>query len=169
MQKLEDLKFLREKTGVGLMECKSVLNKFNGNLQLAIIELKKKSLELAKNLHDRPTNHGVIASYIHPGNQRGVLLELKCESDFVARHTKFINLAEYLAYHLTILDHIIFISLEKIPDKLKKSIFKENATCVFFLCTCFDNPSVTIEEHILNHIAEFKENIKISQYSKFKI
>jgi len=161
--KLEDIKYLREKTGVGFIICKNILIKCNNNLDQAIFELKNLSIELAKNLRKRPTKEGIIKSYVHPGNQRGALIELKCESDFVARHPSFEILAQYLAYHLTILDNYSYIHSDELPKGLKEVI---NPIKIFCSNQCLDNPLITIDEYILQSISEFKENIIISRYLK---
>jgi elongation factor Ts len=91
------VKDLRERTGVGMMECKKALAAANGDIEKAIEVLRKQGLSRASEKSGRAAKQGVIYSYIHPGDQLGVLLELDCETDFVARTDDFRSLAKHLA------------------------------------------------------------------------
>ncbi|HYR52273.1 MAG TPA: translation elongation factor Ts [Candidatus Dormibacteraeota bacterium] len=91
------VKDLRERTGVGMMECKKALAAANGDIEKAIEVLRKQGLSRASEKSGRAAKQGIIYSYIHPGDQLGVLLELDCETDFVARTDDFRSLAKHLA------------------------------------------------------------------------
>src|SRR5689334_2743025 len=91
------VKDLRERTGVGMMECKKALAESNGDIEKAIEVLRKQGLSRASEKSGRAAKQGIIYSYIHPGDQLGVLLELDCETDFVARTEDFRGLAKDLA------------------------------------------------------------------------
>jgi len=91
------VKDLRERTGVGMMECKKALAAANGDIEKAIEVLRKQGLSRASEKSGRTAKQGIIYSYIHPGDQLGVLLELDCETDFVARTDDFRSLAKHLA------------------------------------------------------------------------
>jgi elongation factor Ts len=93
----EDVKRLREQTGAGIMDCKHALEESGGDVEKALLWLKEKGLALAAKKADRAAREGVIASYIHHGSRLGVLLELNCETDFVARTDDFQQLARELA------------------------------------------------------------------------
>jgi len=91
------VKDLRERTGVGMMECKKALAESNGDIEKAIEALRKQGLSRASEKSGRAAKQGLVYSYLHPGNQLGVLLELDCETDFVARTDDFRELAKSLA------------------------------------------------------------------------
>src|SRR5207247_7498180 len=98
------VKQLRERTGAGMMECKSALVEAKGDLGEAEIVLRKKGIASAAKKSTRTTKQGVIASYIHPGAQLGVLIEVNCESDFVARTDDFQELVHDLAMQIAAAD-----------------------------------------------------------------
>jgi elongation factor Ts len=92
----EQIKLLREKTGAGVLNCKNALVETNGDFEKAIEFLRQKGLASAEKKLTRNTKQGIIATYIHTGSKIGVLLELNCETDFVARRIEFQNLAKNL-------------------------------------------------------------------------
>src|SRR5688500_12173497 len=94
------VKKLRDATGAGMMECKAALTEANGNLDEATTILRKRGLAQATKKAGRSTNEGLIGSYIHMGGKIGVLVEVNCESDFVARTDDFQNLAREIAMHI---------------------------------------------------------------------
>src|ERR671925_159563 len=96
----EMVKQLRDKTGAGMMECKAALTEANGNMEEAITLLRKRGLAQAAKRAGRATAQGAIGSYIHMGGKIGVLVEVNCESDFVARTDDFQNLVKELAMHI---------------------------------------------------------------------
>ncbi|MEQ1573034.1 MAG: translation elongation factor Ts [Vicinamibacterales bacterium] len=96
----DQVKQLREKTGVGMMECKAALTEANGNIDEAVTLLRKRGLAQAAKRAGRTTAQGLIGSYLHMGGKIGVLVELNCESDFVARTDDFQNLLKEVAMHI---------------------------------------------------------------------
>src|SRR6187431_3403231 len=94
------VKQLRDKTGAGMMECKAALTEANGNMEEAVTLLRKRGLAQAAKRAGRATAQGVIGSYIHMGGRIGVLVEVNCESDFVARTDDFNNLVKELGMHI---------------------------------------------------------------------
>ncbi|MDP8256946.1 MAG: translation elongation factor Ts [Candidatus Alcyoniella australis] len=112
-----DVKSLRERTGAGMMDCKKALVECEGELEKAIDWLRTKGLAKAAKRAGRSTAQGVIHSYIHTGGKIGVLLELNCESDFVARTDDFIELAKQLAIHIAA-SNPLFISKEDVDPKV---------------------------------------------------
>src|SRR5450432_3626873 len=98
------VKQLRDRTGAGMMECKAALNDASGNLDEAEVVLRKKGIASASKKSSRSTKQGVISSYIHPGAQLGVLIEVNCESDFVARTDDFQELVKDLAMQVAAAD-----------------------------------------------------------------
>ena len=95
-----DVKELRERTGAGMMECKKALEEANGEMETAIDILRAKGAAKAAKRADRETREGVIASYVHMGGKIGVLVEVNCETDFVARTDGFRELAKDVAMHV---------------------------------------------------------------------
>jgi elongation factor Ts len=104
MIKPEDVKQLREKTGAGIMDCKRALEESGGDFDAAVLWLREKGLSTAAKKAGREAREGVIASYIHHGARLGVLLELNCETDFVARTDDFQKLAQGIAMHVAALE-----------------------------------------------------------------
>jgi elongation factor Ts len=98
--KAEMVKQLREKTGLGVMDCKTALKEAEGNLDKAVEVLRKKGMKTAEGKRHRLTNQGLIESYVHVGGKIGVLLEINCESDFVARNEEFQTFARDVALHI---------------------------------------------------------------------
>lgn len=94
------VKELREKTGAGMMDCKKALAGTNGDIEQAVQELRKKGLKNVEKRAERVASEGTVCSYVHPGGRVGVLLELSCETDFVARGDEFGALAQDIAMHV---------------------------------------------------------------------
>ena len=103
MIKPEDVKQLREMTGAGIMDCKRALEESGGDFDAAVLWLREKGISTAAKKAGRAAREGVIASYIHHGSRLGVLLELNCETDFVARTDDFQKLAQAIAMHVAAL------------------------------------------------------------------
>src|SRR4030042_1300334 len=114
-----DIKKLRELTGAGLLDARSALESAEGDFEKATKILMEKGAQLAESKADRSALQGVIVQYIHPGDRIGVLLELNCETDFVARNEDFKKLAHNLAVQVAGM-HPIYISPEDIPDEVIK-------------------------------------------------
>ena len=100
----EQVKQLRDKTGAGMMECKAALTEANGNMEEAVTILRKRGLAQAAKRAGRVTAQGTIGTYIHLGGRIGVMVEVNCESDFVARTEDFNNLVKEVAMHIAAAD-----------------------------------------------------------------
>lgn len=123
------VKQLREKTGAGMMECKKALVQSNGDLEAAAVLLRKAGIASASKKASRETRQGVIGTYIHQGSQLGVLIEVNCESDFVARTDDFQNLVKDVAMQIAAADPQ-FIRKEDVPAELidkEKDIARDRA------------------------------------------
>lgn len=142
----EKISAIREKTGAGIMAIKSALDEALGDEKKALEILKKQGLTIAKKKADRTTSQGLVETYTHMG-KIGAMVELNCETDFVARNPEFKNLAHDLALQVASLDS------EKIEDLLKMELIKE--------------PGKTVQELITEKIAKLGENIKIKRVSRF--
>src|SRR5439155_22758769 len=122
----DQVKQLRDKTGAGMMECKAALNEANGNMDEAVTVLRKRGLAQAAKRAGRATAQGLIGSYIHLGGKIGVLVEVNCESDFVARTEDFQNLVKEVAMHIAAADPK-WVRREDVPAEAiekEKSIYR---------------------------------------------
>jgi elongation factor Ts len=122
----DQVKQLRDKTGAGMMECKAALSDANGNMDEAITVLRKRGLAQAAKRAGRATAQGMIGSYIHMGGKIGVLVEVNCESDFVARTDEFQNLVKEVAMHIAAADPR-WVRREDVPAETiekEKSIYR---------------------------------------------
>jgi elongation factor Ts len=129
MIKPEDVKRLREMTGAGIMDCKRALEESGGDFDAAVLWLREKGLSTAAKKAGREAREGVIASYIHQGSRLGVLLELNCETDFVARTDDFQKLAHAIAMHVAAL-YPTWISRDDVPAEIieeQKRLFTVDA------------------------------------------
>lgn len=189
----DQIKLLREKTGAGIVNCKNALIESQGNFEKAMEFLRQKGLASAEKKITRSTKQGIITSYIHTGAKIGVLLELNCETDFVARRIEFQNLAKNLAMQIAASPNIVYISLADIPtekweeetkienqredlqnksENIKNSIVKGRVEKILLSSTLLNqtflrDPQITIEEYIKSHIALLGENIQIARFEKF--
>ena len=116
----KNVKELRNKTGAGMMNCKKALQASNGDINLAIENLRQQGLASASKKSDRIAAEGLIESYIHAGARIGVLLELNCETDFVSRHQEFRELAKNLAMQIVACPDVEYISISEIPQVTKE-------------------------------------------------
>ena len=188
------VKQLREKTGAGLMECKAALIEAKGNLDEAEVVLRKKGIASASKKSSRSTKQGVISAYIHPGSQLGVLIEVNCESDFVARTEHFQELVKDLAMQIAAADPK-FIRREDVtpevmakekeiqkaramnegkPEKVAEKIV-EGRMSKFFEEVCLldqqfiKETNTSVAELIKAKIAKLGENITVARFSRFKV
>ena len=189
----EQVKLLREKTGAGMLSCKNALVETNGNFDKAVEILRQKGLASAEKKLSRTTKQGIISTYIHTGSKIGVLLELNCETDFVARRVEFQNLAKNLAMQVAASQGINYISIQEIPQEiwdsemriesqredlknkpenireaiLKGRVEKTLKTYTLLNQACIRDPQLSVEEYIKNHVSLLGENIQISRFTKF--
>ena len=114
------VKELRDKTGAGMMDCKKALNETNGDVEKAIEWLRKKGIASAEKKSGRVAAEGSIGSYIHTGSRVGVLLELNCETDFVARGEIFQSLLKDVAMQIAACPNVEYVSIDEIPNEVVK-------------------------------------------------
>ncbi|MHB8174678.1 MAG: translation elongation factor Ts, partial [Nitrospirota bacterium] len=124
-----DVKDLREKTGAGMMDCKKALTETGGDMEKAIDYLRKKGLSSAAKKSDRITSEGLVGSYIHMGGKIGVLLEVNCETDFVAKTPEFQDLVKDISMHIAAASPKYVRREEVDPSELEreKEIYKDQA------------------------------------------
>lgn len=188
------VKQLRELTGAGMMECKSALLEAKGDLAEAQVVLRKRGIASAAKKASRATRHGLVGSYIHSGAQLGVLVEVNCESDFVARTDEFRQLVHDIAMQVAAADPQ-YIRREEVPaevlekereiqraralaeGKPEKVVDKivEGRLGKFYEEVClYDQPfikdnSLTAGQLIATKIAKLGENITVSRFVRFKV
>lgn len=189
----ELVKELREKTGVGFMECKSALSEANGDLEAAVTILRKRGLASLAKRSSRETKDGLIGTYVHNG-KIGVIVEVNCETDFVARNADFQQLVKDLSMHIAASDPR-FISKEDVTENVlaaEREIYAEQARATgkpekvldkivegriskFYSETCLlEQPfvrdqSISVRDHIAAHIQKMGENIQVRRFVRYKL
>jgi len=190
----EKVKELRQRTGIGVMECKEALHECEGDIEKAIAALRKKGYARAKDKMSRGTSQGLIQSYIHLDGKIGVLLELNCESDFVARNDEFKELVKNIAMQIAAASPR-YVSVEEIPApelEAEKEIIRaqlvdtkkppqiiekivEGKLKKFYEEVCLLDQSyikddkMVIQQLIATYIAKFGENIKVKRFARFEL
>ena len=165
------IKQLREETGVGIMECKKALEQSGGDLQKAKEVLKKRGLEIAAKKSTRTALQGRIEGYIHHNHKVGVLVEINCETDFVARSEDFIRLCKDVAMHIAAIPPI-YLKKEDIP---KNNVPEKEDVGDFYKRTCLleqpfvKDEKITIGEYLTSVIAKTGENIVIKRFVRFSL
>lgn len=188
------VKTLRERTGAGMMDCKKALMEVDGDLDLAVDQLRKAGIAKAEKKSSRAANEGVVFSYIHHGNKLGVLVEVGCETDFVAKTEGFNDLASSIAMQVAasnplavdesgisqeILDRekAIFVDQAKSsgkPDNVVEKIV-EGKLNKFIQDNCLmhqsfvKNPDVTISQLVQEAVAKLGENITVNRFVRFAL
>lgn len=188
------IKELREKTGVGIMDCKTALKECDGNIEKAIEYLRKKGIATAKKRSSRTTSQGQVLSYIHAGGKIGVLVEVNCETDFTGKNEDFTNFVKDLAIQIAATSPIA-IDRESIPQdilekereiyatqakesgKPEKVIEKivEGKLKKFFSEACLleqpfvKNPDITVQDLINEMIAKTGENIVMRRFVRYQL
>jgi elongation factor Ts len=120
----QTVKKLREETGAGMMNCKKALAENNGDYQKAVESLRLKGMATADKKASRSTDEGIIYAYIHTGNKLGILVEVNCETDFVARRPEFTELAKNVAMQIASNPEIQVVSSENISEETKNEVWK---------------------------------------------
>ncbi|MBU4446902.1 MAG: translation elongation factor Ts [Candidatus Marinimicrobia bacterium] len=188
------VKVLRDRTGIGMMDCKAALKEAQGDINKAVDVLRKKGIAKAEKKAVRAATDGVIWSYIHPGNKIGVLVEVNCETDFVAKNDDFINFVKDVAMHIAATSPAA-IRREEIDSKIvekEREIYKEQALSQnkpekildrivdgkmvkFYQENCLleqafvKDPQKTVKEYLTETVARIGENINISRFVRFQL
>jgi elongation factor Ts len=190
----DQVKKLRDMTGAGFMECKAALTEANGDLEAATTILRKRGLAQAAKKAGRSTSQGSVGSYIHMGGKIGVLVEVNCESDFVARTDQFTALVKEIAMHIAAADPK-YVRREDVPtDALDKErdiyrsqfaqsgkpanvvdkIVEGKLDAYYSQVVLVDqpfirDPAVKVSQIIADATAKMGENISVSRFARFKI
>lgn len=190
----QQVKELRDRTGIGVMDCKSALVEAKGDVNASIEILRKKGMAKAERKSGRVANEGVIWSYIHPGNKLGVLLEINCETDFVARNNGFQAFAKDIAMHIAATNPIvikradidepilekereIYRAQARDQNKPEKIIEKIVAGKLekFYKESCLleqpfvKDPQKSVKDYITETILKTGENISISRFIRYQL
>ena len=158
------IKDLREKTGAGIMDCKKALLEAEGNVEKAIEILNQRGVALARKKAERVADQGIIEAYIHPGGRIGVLVEVNCETDFVARTEEFKELAHNLALQVAAMCPQ-FITLEDVPDEAETDV----KTACLLLQPYIKDPEKTVQDIVTEAIAKVGENIRVRRFIRFEL
>jgi len=190
----EKIKELREKTSVSMMACKNALEESGGDIEKAIVVLRKAGLKVADKKSERQVDAGIIEAYIHAGGRVGVLVEGRCETDFVSKNEGFKNFLHDIAMHIAALNPTYLNESdvpesaiaeakdifkeeikgldkpedmkEKIIDGKVKAYFKER---VLLEQSFVKNPDITVNDYVRDAIQKFGENIEIARFTRFSI
>ena len=193
----EMVRTLREETGAGMMDCKNALVEAKGDTESAREILRKKGLAAAAKKASRTASEGVVGSYIHPGAKVGVLIEVNCETDFVAKTPEFHALVKDLAMHVAAAAPAapIYVSMEQVPAEVlekEKEIYRAQAVTQgkpekvvdriaegklkeYYQNFCLleqpfiKDPKLTVGQLITEKIAIIKENIVVRRFARFRI
>ena len=160
------IKELREQCGAGIMECRNALVNANGDIEKAIEALKEQGRLKAAKKAKRVTEQGLVEAYVHIGGRIGAMVELNCETDFVARTDEFKELAHNLAMQVTAMNPL-FISEKEIPPE-QKDDFEVEVACLLQQAYIKD-PTMAIQDVIIQVIAKVGENIKVSRFTRFEL
>ena len=186
------VKQLREKTNAGMMDCKRALTESGGDLEKAEAALRTKGIASAGKKASRATKEGIVASYIHLQGKVGVLVEVNCETDFVAKNEGFREFVKDITLHIAAA-HPLYVSREEVPESLiasERSIYEgqvqgkpenviskivEGKLDKFYSTVCLleqgfiKNPDQTIKEFVATKIAALGENIVIRRFTRYLV
>lgn len=183
---------LRERTGIGMMDCKKALTEADGDVEKAIVLLRKKGALLAEKRAGKETAEGIVHAYIHPGSNVGVLIELNCETDFVARNPEMESFAQSLAMQIAAFRPLCIMSTDVDPALIEKerAIYREQlagkpAEIIdkiiegkldkYYTNICLlnqpyiKNDKLTVDDVLKELIAKMGENIKIKRFVRFEV
>jgi len=188
------VKDLRDKTQAGMMDCKKALEKTDGDMEKAVDLLRQKGLAVAAKRADRATSEGTIGTYVHAGGKLGVMVELGCETDFVAKHEDFQNFAKDIAMHIAATNPVS-ITRDSVPAEVvarEKDIFVQQALesgkpeaivekmvagkiekfiaeVVLLEQKFVKNPDLTVQDLLNELVAKMGENISIKRFARFQV
>jgi len=155
---------LREQSGAGVMSCRNALIEASGDMEKAQQILKEKGILKAQKKLERSTTQGVIETYVHTGGRIGAMVEVSCETDFVARTDEFKELAHNLVMQVAAMPPQ-FISDDELPEGAD---VEPQADCLL-LQPFIKDPSKTIQDIIIETIARLGENIKVARFARFEL
>ena len=189
------VKDLRDKTGAGMMDCKKALNETNGSLDKAVEWLRKKGIASAEKKSGRVAAEGAIGSYIHTGSRVGVLLELNCETDFVARGEIFQSLLKDISMQVAACPNVEYVSVDDVPkdvvekekliemgrddlankpEQIREKIVEGRITKRLKELVLLDQPyikdsALTVEQLVKQTAGKIGENIKVRRFTRYTL
>jgi len=191
---LDEIQKLRTRTSMGMMDCKKALQESEGDMEKAVELLRKKGAKVAAKRGDNVTDQGLVYSYIHPGSTVGVLVELNCETDFVARNKALSELAQDLGMHIAAMKPLYLnpesvdkVWLEKEKVLIKEQLIEEGKKAEFvdkivegkvnkiYSDVCLlqqkfvKNDKFTIEQIVQDVVGKMGENIKIRRFVRYEV
>ncbi len=187
------VKELREKTGAGMMDCKKALSESDADVTKAMEWLRQKGITSAEKKQGRAASEGIIDSYIHTGGRIGVLIEVNCETDFVARREEFQTIVRDIAMQVAAYSNVEYVSTDDVPkemverekeiekgrddlqgkpDNIKEKIVEGRIDKRLKELSLLDQPfvkdqSITVDEYIKQGIATLGENIQVRRFARF--
>ena len=191
---LDDIQKLRTRTSMGMMDCKKALQEAEGDMEKAVEALRKKGAKVAAKRGENETSQGLVHAYIHPGSTVGVLVELNCETDFVARNQALTGLAQDLGMHIAAMKPLYLDPtsvdqawLEKEKTLIKEQLIEEGKKPEFvdkivegkvnklYSDVCLlqqkfvKNDKLSVEQMIQDVVGKMGENIKIRRFVRYEI
>jgi elongation factor Ts len=189
----QTVKKLRDETGAGMMNCKKALIDNNGDFEKAIEDLKLKGMATADKKASRNTNEGIIYSYIHTGSKLGIMVEINCETDFVARRPEFVDLAKNIAMQIASNPEIQVVSKDNVSEAIKEKVRKFESSKddlqnkpeeirnkiiegrvekslkkqILLEQEYIRDPNITVNEYIKQIVGIIGENIKVSRFIRY--
>ncbi|NEP59607.1 MAG: translation elongation factor Ts [Symploca sp. SIO2G7] len=187
------VKELRDKTGAGMMDCKKALKETKGDINKATEWLRQKGITSAEKKAGRVAAEGIVGSYIHTGGRVGVLVEVNCETDFVARREEFQELVKNIAMQVAACPNVEYVKVEDIPaeitekekeiemgrddlgkkpDNIKEKIVQGRIEKRLKELSLMDQPyirdqSITVDELVKQTVAQFGENIQVRRFTRY--
>ncbi len=160
----EQVRSLRDQTGAGIMDCKVALEETDGDVEKAIVALREKGLASAAKRSGRETNEGVIETYIHTGGRVGAMVELGCETDFVARTEEFQKLAHDIALQVAAMDPV-YVNV----DEIEEGDDRPKAQIILMLQPFIKNNSSSVGEMVKELAGKVGENIRVVRFSRLAV
>lgn len=168
---LDSIKELRRISSASISDCKKALQEAEGDIEKAVVLLRKRGLEIAAGKQDRIAKEGRIEAYVHLGNKIGVLLEVNCETDFVAKNNDFCQFTKDVAMQIAACNPL-YLKKEDVPQE---SLAQEKDRELFLKNNCLleqafvKDPGITIKDYLGSLIAKIGENIVIRRFVRYKI
>lgn len=166
------VKELRERTGAGIKDCKDILAQTDGNMDKAIDVLRERGLKVSDKVKGRDANEGRIESYVHNGAKMAAMVEINCETDFVARTPDFLELCKNIAMHVAAVNPM-YVTTDEVPEAEVAasglSAAKYYEEVVLLKQPYVRNPSQTIEEMIQAAVAKLRENVVVRRFTRYEI
>lgn len=170
---IEIVKKLRDMTLAAVSDCKKALDEAGGDLAKAAELLKKRGLEIAAKKASRAANQGRIEAYVHTGNKIGVVVEVNCETDFVARNEEFIRFSKDIAMQIAA-SAPLYVKSEQVPQESLKDL-NDAQKAEYFKAHCLmdqpfiKDPKQSIKDYLTSAVAKIGENIVVRRFCRFKI